>query len=51
MAHLHFPYLSGWSFQWAPLRSVYNTPLTKLRLSSAVAPSDPGRPGMKCSIL
>ncbi len=46
-----FPYPAGRSFQRAPLRSTHKTPFTKLRLSLAVTPTDPGRPGKNPSIL
>ena len=33
------PYPGGRSFHWAPLRSTHRTPLTKVRLSLAVTPT------------
>ena len=40
----------GQQFHWTPLRSTHRTPLTNCRLSLAVAPTYPGRPGKKPSI-
>jgi hypothetical protein len=44
------PYSTGRPFHCAPLRSTQRTPFTKLRLSLAVTPTWPGRPGRKPSI-
>ena len=43
------PYPGGRSFHCAPLRNTHRTPLTKVRLSLAVTPTQPGRPGKKLS--